>query len=71
MKRIERIKAMAEDIAEIPIGYPKLVPSAERQIELSAVAILENLWLSFSIEGGKGAKALSESKKALKCTPKK
>lgn len=62
---------MAEDIAEILIGYPKLVPSAERQIELSAVAILENLRSSFGIEGGRGAKALSESKKALKYKPKK
>lgn len=71
MKRAERIALMAEDIHEILTKLPKLYSGSAKQavlkqLEISAVATLQNLREAHDVYGGVGGSALKEATRVLK-----
>lgn len=55
------MEGIREILLDLPLAYPKAKRSAlERQLELSAVAILENLRRTFDVSGGRAEEALKD-----------
>lgn len=55
------LEGIREILLDLPLAYPETKRNAlERQLEVSAVAILENLRRTYDITGGKAEEALKD-----------